>query len=230
MDAHYNWATSMGYFIECPFCAKEHQVSSSQDSMREEVLFVERKNLEEWGGLKHGFEADRDGRYPRITSNHAFAARSVLEDDPARKQIIPYVVISDGIRFFVTARKKAQTEARLHGKLSIGVGGHINEADVRGESDIIRAGMMRELHEELRIDCTSNPDFQGFLNDDTNAVGQVHLGAVFFAIASPENVSVRETEKMDGFWLTVEELQAERDRLETWSSLVLEAAIGWLNE
>lgn len=205
-------------------------MSSSLDSMREVVLFVERKDLEGWGCFDHGFHADSNGTYQRITSKHAFAERSALEEDPTRKQIIPYVVISDGIRFFVTARKKAQTEARLHGKLSIGVGGHIGEIDVRDESDIIRAGMMRELHEELRIDCTANPEFQGFLNDDTNPVGQVHLGAVFFAIASSENISVRETLKMEGFWMDVDEIMAERDRLETWSSLVLDAAISWLDE
>ena len=205
-------------------------MSSSPDSMREIVLFVERTDLEDWGGLSHGFKADLNDTYHRISSKHAFAARSVLEEDPTRKQIIPYVVISDGVRLYVTARKKAQTEARLHGKLSIGVGGHISEDDVRGESDIIRAGMMRELHEELRLDCTAKPEFQGFLNDDSNSVGQVHLGAVFFAIASPESVTVRETLKMDGFWMSIDEIMAERARLETWSSLVLDSAIRWLNE
>ncbi len=205
-------------------------MSSSLDSMREVVLFVERKHLEDWGCLEHGFRVDSNGTYQRISSKHAFAARSVLEEDPTRKQIIPYVVISDGVRFYVTARKKAQTEARLHGKLSIGVGGHISEVDVRDESDTIRAGMMRELHEELRIDCTANPEFRGFLNDDTNPVGQVHLGAVFFAIASSENIAVRETLKMEGFWMSVDDILAERDRLETWSSLVLDSAIRWLDE
>ncbi|MEZ4462159.1 MAG: phosphoesterase [bacterium] len=150
------------------------------------------------GALHDGFFTDGQGWYARIVRNHAFDTRLSLEEDPSRKQVIPYVVISDGNAIFVTARKSTQNEARLHGKLSIGVGGHINEDDVRAENDAIRAGMMRELHEELRIVCDTDPRFCGFINDDSNPVGRVHLGAVFFVIAQAGSVSVNETEKMDG--------------------------------
>lgn len=191
-------------------------------------MYVSRSLLEEWGALSHGFSSESVGVYDRIASNHAFDTRLELETDPLRKQIIPYVVVSDGSCIFVTARKSKQTEARLHGMLSIGAGGHVNEDDVRAENDTIFVGMMRELHEELRIVCSANPQFKGFLNDESNEVGRVHLGAVFFAIAERENVSVREVEKMDGFWMTLDELEQNQERLENWSRLVLPEVKSWL--
>lgn len=200
-------------------------MSSSLDSMRERVLFVPREDLEAWGGLGVGFFEDSANLYSRIVSNHAYEERFHLEDDPSKKQIIPYVVFHDKNTVWVMARKKAQTEARLHGMWSIGVGGHIGEGDSGDGIDAIRVGMMRELHEELRIDCDVNPRFVGFINDDSNPVGQVHLGAVFFAQVELDRLSVRETEKMEGFSESLAQLVEQRNRLESWSSFVLDRLV-----
>lgn len=196
--------------------------------MRERVLFVERSLLDEWGGLGQGFFEDLHGLYARIASNHAYEERLTLETNPGKKQIIPYVVLHDRNRVWVMARKKAQTEARLHGMWSIGVGGHIGEGDAGDGFDAIHGGMLRELHEELRIDCDVVPRFVGFINDETNAVGQVHLGAVYFAEVELDRVEVRETEKMEGFTVTTTELIEARARLESWSGYVLDAFLGSL--
>ena len=67
------------------------------------------------------------------------------------------------------------------------------------------------------------PDFRlvGFLNDDSNPVGSVHLGVVFTVEADGHSVSVREQEKLTGRFATPDEVLAAWERLETWSQLHL---------
>lgn len=205
-------------------------MSDASDSMRERVMFVERLALEEAAPLEQGFMPDAREVYALILSKHGYERRFDLENDPTRKQPIPYVVVFSERGVFCMARKSAQTEARLHGKLSIGVGGHISEESEFGKIDAIESGMWRELHEELHINDAQNCRFRGLLNDDSNEVGQVHLGIVFTLRTGADQVRVRETEKMEGFWLSLEELLCEHKRLETWSSLLLQRLPEWLSE
>ena len=66
-------------------------------------------------------------------------------------------------------------------------------------------------------------------NDDTNEVGQVHLGLVYHLALSPTaHVEVREVEKLEGGWSSLEELEREQTNLETWSALLLAPLANWL--
>lgn len=135
------------------------------------------------------------------------------------KQLIPYVVVRDQGELFLMERTDAGGDPRLHGKASIGVGGHINPVD-EGE-DPLSAGLRREWAEELVTDW--EPDFRllGTLNDDSNAVGSVHLGVVFEVEAAGRPVVVRESDKLVGRFADTAEVLATWDRLETWSRLVV---------
>ena len=151
-----------------------------------------------------------------------FAARTEMEEDPSFKQVIPYLVLRDGQHYFLMRRTRAGGDARLHDRWSIGVGGHLNP----GDHDLA-GGLRREWAEELVADFM--PDFRlvGLLNDDTTAVGRVHLGAVYVADASGRTVAIRETDKLSGAFAAPSEVAAVADDLETWSRLVfdfLEAA------
>jgi predicted NUDIX family phosphoesterase len=117
-------------------------------------------------------------------------------------------------------RTDAGGDPRLHGKASIGVGGHLNPVD-DGE-DALMAGLRREWAEEVRADW--EPEFRliGLLNDDSNTVGSVHLGVAFEVQAAGRAISVREHEKLVGAFAGADELAASWDRLETWSRLVAE--------
>ena len=55
--------------------------------------------------------------------------RGDAEEDPAHKQVIPYLVLRDGERWFLMRRTRAGGDARLHDRWSIGVGGHLNPGD-----------------------------------------------------------------------------------------------------
>lgn len=194
------------------------------DKMEEQAAFVPRLELENLGVLIRGFRSDPRGEiYEKLIKHVAFARRGDLEEDATRKQLIPYCVITNGPDVFVLRRKSAQTEARLHDKLSFGIGGHINPDDARKNSaaDVIQGGMLQELGEELFVDADIAPTYVGTLNDDSNDVGRVHLGLVYICEAPRDAVSVRETEKMSGQWYTPDELEKASERLETWSQLLL---------
>lgn len=160
-----------------------------------------------------------------IISDHEFLPRAEAEDDPSHKQIIPYVLLCREDRIFATRRLKKGGEARLHGLISLGVGGHINpESDGDGE-DVLYRGMNREIDEEVYITSRGELVPRGMINDDTNEVGQVHLGLLFTMEVEGE-VTVRETEKLEGFWLSRSELAEKKDEMETWSQLAIQALFG----
>jgi predicted NUDIX family phosphoesterase len=140
-----------------------------------------------------------------------------MERDSGFKQIIPYLVLRDGERYFLMRRTRAGGDVRLHDRWSIGVGGHLNPGD--GTLD---AGLRREWSEELVADFVPEFTFVGLLNDDTTPVGEVHLGAVFMAAADGRPVSIRETDKLTGAFADPAEVAAVSSELETWSLLVFE--------
>ena len=156
-----------------------------------------------------------------VAASGLYLERTAAEDDPTHKQLIPYVVVRDAKRVFLMQRTDAGGDPRLHGKASIGVGGHLNPVD-DGE-DALMSGLRREWDEELEADWEPTFELVGLLNDDTNPVGSVHLGVVFTVEAHGRGVDVREHAKLVGAFAGSEELAASRPRLETWSRLVADA-------
>ena len=131
-----------------------------------------------------------------IREHGEYVERAIAEEDPTRKQVIPYVVVRDGGLVFLMERTDAGRDPRLHRKASIGVGGHLNPVD--GGADPLDAGLRREWKEELK--AAWQPDFRmkALLNDDSNPVGSVHIGVVFTVEAAGRPVDVREHEKLSG--------------------------------
>ena len=87
-------------------------------------------------------------------------------------------------------------------------------------------GFYRELEEELDLGRwqPKAPQPLGLINDDSDAVGLDHLG-ILFLLEVPDNVDVkiRETDKMEGCWVSAEEITATHyKKLEGWSRLVFD--------
>ena len=154
-----------------------------------------------------------------INARHFFVVRGDAEVEPKWRQIIPYVVVMHGDDVFTLRRLRKQTETRLHDKISIGMGGHINPGH-----DVL-AGLQKELDEEVTIDGAYELEFAGILNDESTEVSRVHLGAVYVLRASTANVRVRETEKMTGSFVARRALASMRDAMETWSQVVYDALL-----
>lgn len=182
------------------------------------VLVVPRDSVVEGSGWL-GVRRDGIERFLEAVERHGrFEPRAAMEDDPSFKQVIPYLVLRDGPRWFLMRRTRAGGDVRLHDRWSIGVGGHLNP----GDGDLL-GGLRREWAEELVADFV--PEFRliGLLNDDTTEVGRVHLGAVYVADAAGRDVAIREIDKLTGRFATGVEVAAVREDLETWSRLVFES-------
>lgn len=153
----------------------------------------------------------------RARRHGEFRPRQELENDPAWKQLIPYLVVRDGPRYLLLRRSRGGGDPRLFERFSIGVGGHLNP----GDGDVM-AGLSREWREEL--DAGFEPDFRfvGLLNDDEDPVGSVHLGFVYVADTGGRPVAIRETDKLSGSFRSPSEVAAVVDRMESWSALLFE--------
>lgn len=194
--------------------------------MTERVLVLPRAEVPggtDFEGLRPADDHELEALRVAVARHGRYLERPLAEEDPAHKQLIPYVVVRDGARVFLMHRTEAGGDVRLHGKASIGVGGHLNPVD--DGDDPLTAGLRREWGEELVADWEPRFTLLGLLNDDSNRVGAVHLGVVFSVEADGRRVDVREHEKLIGAFADADEIAASWDRLETWSQLVA-GAIG----
>lgn len=151
------------------------------------------------------------------------------ETDPNWKQLLPYVVATDPDRaVYCYTRGKAGAEGRLHGNISIGLGGHVDIAPSQGQSleELLVTEANRELNEEARLPPV-RLRFQGLICDPTNDVGQVHIG-----LLSVRQVTAAEKEAMlaeagvveKGEFVPLEYLRKPDvyARLENWSKCALD--------
>lgn len=159
-----------------------------------------------------------------IYSNYFFIERAKAEMDQSVRQIIPYVVVKNANLVFLLRRLPRQTERRLHGKLSVGVGGHVNPFE-EDSDDIILGGLYREVNEELSLPFEdASLSFLGIINDDIDDVSRYHLGLVFvIEIEDTSKVHIVEKEKMIGEWVDIKDIShhLQKDEMESWSQIIL---------
>jgi predicted NUDIX family phosphoesterase len=185
----------------------------------EHVLCVSRDDIFP-DGAWHGFvDTGLDGAVKVIRERSFFMPRAEVEDDPGYQQIIPYVVFRHGDRYFLTRRLKASGEKRLRQQYSLGVGGHINPGDLAG-GDPINDGLRREWEEEVEYRGSFEARMLGLINDDSAPVSRVHLAVVFLVDGDSEEIAIRETEKLSGELLTLEEMRIFYLGMESWSQIV----------
>ena len=194
----------------------------------EENVLVVRRSLFDQLGSFHGLNFESQKYLDAFLSrgNNFFMARPQAEINPAYKQIIPYALIAFENKVAYYVRGKKAGEQRLVAKGSIGIGGHMNEADeslFALDEAAYRAGVEREVNEEIKIDSPFEDRIVALLNDDTTEVGRVHLGIVHvFKLAEPK-IEKREAMITGLTFLRKEELLARREIMETWSQICLDS-------
>ena len=149
-----------------------------------------------------------------------FVPRYRAELDRGYRQIIPYCMLTCEDKIFTTRRLGG--DQRLVGKLSIGIGGHIERVDAKS-MNLIRDALHRELDEE--VDIGSNiVDIQmlGHIYMDKSPVDSVHYGLAYSVKLDGLDVKVKETEVLEGSWYTKDELMGLKEDLEDWSLYCLE--------
>ena len=185
----------------------------------EQVLCVKREDIFP-DGAWHGFVSEGLERHQAvIREHHVFMPRADVEDDPNYQQIIPYVVFRHDDRYFLTHRLRASSERRLRKQYSLGLGGHINPGDLEG-GDPIQDGLKREWEEEVIYEGSFEAHLIGLLNDESSPVSKVHLGVVFLVDGDRPEITIRETDKLAGELLTLNEMRIYYLGMESWSQMV----------
>lgn len=155
-----------------------------------------------------------------------FLPRKLMETDENYKQIIPYITLRHPKKgFYCYQRTKLAGEERLHGKWSLGIGGHINDCD-DNPNDFYRTydmGRARELLEETNITSPGLSHIRCVIYDNTNQVGKVHLG--FHEIYTVHNDDIQSSDYSiaHGQWLNFEQIfeKYKNNEFENWSNIVI---------
>ncbi len=196
-------------------------------SQPEEMILVVKRSLLDRLGSFQGLQFEVGKYLPTLLAreHNRFMPRSEAESDPTHKQIVPYVILEHEGRILHYIRGKKAGEKRLVAKGSIGIGGHMNDLDeglFAMDDAAYRAGVEREVREELRVDTPFTDRIVALLNDDSNEVGQVHLGVVHLFRLASGDVSKREAMITELAFRTPEELRDRRDTVESWSQICLD--------
>lgn len=188
----------------------------------ESILVVKRIYLfpeGAWYGLRLGNFSDY---LSIITSKKEFHPRPEMEENPEYKQIIPYLIFMHDEKLFVMQRQSTASETRLQNKYTLGIGGHIRAEDMK-KGDLFDWAN-REFHEEVCYNDTMTIEPFGVLNDDTNPVGEVHIGFVFLLHGHSADISIK-SELKNGVLLSLDECKTLLPQFESWSALVLQTLI-----
>ena len=149
-----------------------------------------------------------------------------LENDPSFLQIIPYLVLRREDGKFLYYTRQGQEE-RLHKKISIGIGGHVqlNLQDVASFSTSLRYELLREAQEELGEEVYRKVQWDslkpvGLVRHTEDAVGSVHLGIVYCATIDADDITEVSAECGELKFGDHNELSAAGE-LEPWSLIAL---------
>lgn len=160
-----------------------------------------------------------------------FGPRAPLEENESFRQIIPYLLIRVDGKLVGYTRAPSGGESRLHGMVSVGLGGHVDIPDAQTRSDerfdllaTLNFASFRELQEELgAVGQITKSEWVGMLADNDTPVGRVHLGVI--GLWDVETIPDEQAEDAvaDIRLFTYEELEAldGEDRLEPWTRILL---------
>ena len=184
----------------------------------ENILVVKRATLlkdNPWTGIK---SVCFDDLAQTIQTNKEFHPRGLMEENPEYKQIIPYMIFEFDNNYFLMQRDAKSNEQRLANRYTFGIGGHVRQEDLKNNSIIDWA--QREFYEEINYNDPFSIEPIGLLNDDSNAVGQVHVGLVLLIKGTSNAISIK-SELTNGKLIPLEEAMHFYKDMETWSQMVL---------
>lgn len=200
-----------------------------------EIKMVDRKQLKEKYGdekvfvvpvsvvqhINDKFEYSKHDAaiWKKYDSLGTYVPRHEAEFEPAMQQIIPYFIIFNEDETKLYLSRRLQGDHRLTDKLSLGFGGHINEED--GYNQCVLKALTREMYEELDIDPITKATYMGTIRDITSSTND-HFGLVFATKAREGEVAIKETDKLEGLWMTLEEVYQNYPKFENWSKYIID--------
>jgi predicted NUDIX family phosphoesterase len=182
--------------------------------MKENVLCVKNSSFAKLGGFV-GLSLDVNRYFHPLISVGEFRPRDTVEEDENYKQLIPYIIITHKGRVLAYQRGKRGGDPRLFGKLSIGIGGHVNDRD-----QTYFNGFHRELSEEVGF-CVGSALPKAVVNDHSGAIERVHLGFVHVLRTPYSEIVARCASIVNPVFKTVEELKCDIESYEVWSQICI---------
>ncbi len=193
-------------------------------AMQEQILVIPRSKLFEHHTPWHGIDSNQiESILATIIQYQESMQRSTAEADQSYKQIISYLIFTFDSKIFVMQRKNKPNEQSLGNKLSIGIGGHMTQTDIQGET--LFDWVSREFEEEVAYEGNLQMHTIGFLNDDSNEVGQRHLGLVILLKGDNGNIAIHGNEHKSGQLMSMEECFEKLDQFESWSQITLQTLV-----
>ena len=179
--------------------------------------------------LSEGFTALSPQNIARIfdPSEIWLGPRDLLENNEDFRQLVSYLVLRHEGSVFVYRRTAKGGESRLHGRASVGVGGHWNVGDVVSDNGVIdamatlRRACMRELAEEIECLPPEQVNMVGVIKESDSAVSRVHLGVVVECWMSTSLVTIVDRGLCDAKFVAKNELTLLAQEMETWSSRLI---------
>ena len=183
----------------------------------ENIVYVCRSDLENFLDLTKEFfplSVATLNKFP-----YHFVPRVEAENDSTKKQLIPYVLVQNTEGKFLSYRR-CGSEKRLAKKLSLGIGGHVNDGDLKNSLySTLVAGVCREIKEEIGIDAVPEQlNLLGLINEEITEVGHVHTGVVFSLLVD-ESALVFDAEIGSPQW--IDPYTLDKTSAELWSFLAL---------
>lgn len=190
-------------------------------AIKKEILFKD--------GYFEGFREKNILDYEaQILANYSYYQRTAVEHDKNLKQPIGYAVIINPKLKKVFAyqranKEKEYSEKRLWGRWSWGVGGHVEKDDLE-KGNPIRISTLREVEEEAGLNAKEQDlDILGYINNDTDDVGSVHIGILYVLKTDLEEFKSTNQEIITSGMKTIEELEeiinSQNYQVEEWAKI-----------
>lgn len=184
----------------------------------------------------HPFKGDLSEMFGPVLGMFREKASGPKVAYPDQLQIIPYILFRHRGQYLRYLRTTTGGDARLHGKISIGIGGHVDLGDavVAGDGSIdiqatLDKAFRRETKEEIGLDLSqTGPRWVATLYATDTEVDTVHLGIVgIYDLSDVEHDQLKVNEEIgDHRFASFGDILAEAKDgvvLETWTRLVIES-------
>ena len=200
------------------------------DKMKREVMVVPNSAL--FSGVQREskvYSNEESDFESKILKNFEFMVRDLAEEDKNYKQPITYaIVLNEDHEIFVYIRwdkNSSAGETRLHEKLSVGVGWHLEREDKDVENPL-RDCLARELKEEINLQEKNITEVFPiwYINDDRNPVWEVHVWVAYIVKTHKFTPLMEDGELASGEFVSYPQLQEMIQswdyNVETWTQLL----------
>ena len=183
------------------------------------VIFDDVYSLLPWDSIQ--------GQLDAIESSFSWLERPDAECSEGWVQAIPCAFIRDSTGKYCVLRRVHNNRDDLNKKLSLIVGGHIDESKNQGTfQSVMSRNLRRELNEEIGISSKESPRPVGIIVDNSSIQASRHVAFLHemtadkVSLNAPEEFTTRS--KFSGKFMDAADFVNKRDEFDPWSRLLIE--------